>query len=644
MPGTTRHGGRRIRERGQVLVIFALSLTALFAAAGLAVDIGRFYMERRFLQNAADSAALAAADALVRGGDATAARADAMAILARNFSAPPNGVTPPLPPVAGAEVYESGFAGQPGHLLDGVLIQGGTIRVAVRNTISYTFGRIVGLTSAAVGAHAQVELKGDLLPVAVRHYLNAPGPTTDALYPCSGSSSSFQDLVATADTACLGNDTNGALRQAPSPGMAFDSSNPNNDPSHHGPIISLVGQDAQPSNSSSFRGFVALDIRNFQSTTSNVFYSGVTAGTNANTLKDLEAGWVATGYRGPDFPPVTTPPNPDDQVAIMDGNSSGSIISAIGHRYHAGDEILAAVYSGTVMTIPDFAFTVPSQIAIDPATTHTNTLTLTVTKNKAFPGSVDSSAFADWGDLTNPLTTGSLSPLTFSPPTAWPNTTITATTTSTAGIPAGIHTIWIMGHSSDPYLLDHYYPVAVNIGAVVRDFTSDGNGQVFLTPTTGGTATGTMTFSTTNKTDTAFNGPVALSIEGGPGSLGVLPAAIGAVSISPAGITLDKGDSATVTLTLNGGTLPAGEYPLTVRATGTNADGQVVTHQVPFVFDIATAGTSSEYVDVMGFAIFRITDVNSNSVDGYAISGVYADMDDPQLSRGQVARLVPWTP
>jgi hypothetical protein len=155
-----------------------------------------------------------------------------------------------------------------------------------------------------------------------------------------------------------------------------------------------------------------------------------------------------------------------------------------------------------------------------------------------------------------------------------------------------------------------------------------------------------MTFSTTTtkKVDTSFSGTVNLSIEGGPGSLGVLPAGIGAVSISPASVTLNNSDSKAVTLTLNGGTLPAGEYPLTVRATGTNADGQVVTHQVPFVFDIATAGTSSEYVDVMGFAIFRITDVNSNSVDGYAISGVYADMNDPQLSRGQVARLVPWTP
>ncbi|HEV8546323.1 MAG TPA: pilus assembly protein TadG-related protein, partial [Candidatus Limnocylindrales bacterium] len=57
----------RTGGRGQVLVIFALSITVLFAAAGLAFDIGRFYSERRFLQNAADAAALAAASALTRG-------------------------------------------------------------------------------------------------------------------------------------------------------------------------------------------------------------------------------------------------------------------------------------------------------------------------------------------------------------------------------------------------------------------------------------------------------------------------------------------------------------------------------------------------------------------------------------------------
>ena len=54
----------------------------------------------------------------------------------------------------------------------------------------------------------------------------------------------------------------------------------------------------------------------------------------------------------------------------------------------------------------------------------------------------------------------------------------------------------------------------------------------------------------------------------------------------------------------------------------------------PITLDVATAGTSNTYVDIMGFAVFRITDVTSNSVDGYAISGVYADMNDPQLRRG----------
>lgn len=634
MPRRDSLNGRRRAEGGQVLVIFVLSLTALFAAAGLAIDIGRFYSERRFLENAADAAALGAASALVRGGDDAAARADARAVLTRNFSAPPNGITPSLPPAAGSEVYVSGHAGQPAYLIDGILINGGDIRVAVRNTIPYTFGRIVGLGDTTIVGRARVGLKGDLLPIAVRHYLNAPGPTSGAAAPCDGDSRDFQDLVATASTACLGSETNASPRQVPSAGSPYD-------PSIHGPIISLVGQGAQAANSSSFRGFIALDIRNFQSETSNVFYSGVTAGTTPSALKNLESGWARTGYTGPPFAPVTSPPDPNDQVAIMDGNSSGLVIAAIGDRYKAGDEILAAVYSGTVMTIPDFSYTVPGDVSIGPTQNRDGSISMSALKNAAFSGVVDTTAFADWGDPANPLKTGTMAPVTFSPSPATPKTTITWTTFSTTGAPVGIYTIWIMGHSSSPYLTDHYYPVAVNVGGVVRDFSSTSGGQVFATPTTGGTATGTMVFETPNKNETAFMGSVNLSIEGGPGSLGVLPAGIGPVSISPT-VTLVKGSSETVTVSLGGGALAAGEYPLTIRATGTNADGQVVTRLIPIVFDIATAGTSNEYVDIMGFAVFRITSVNSNSVDGYAISGVYADMSDHNLRRGQVARLVPW--
>ena len=48
--------GGGVASRGQVLVLFALGLVMLLGAAGIAFDAGRFLMERRSLQNAADAA------------------------------------------------------------------------------------------------------------------------------------------------------------------------------------------------------------------------------------------------------------------------------------------------------------------------------------------------------------------------------------------------------------------------------------------------------------------------------------------------------------------------------------------------------------------------------------------------------------
>ncbi|MFP5341433.1 MAG: pilus assembly protein TadG-related protein [Candidatus Limnocylindria bacterium] len=630
---------RRERSRGQVIVIVVLGMVGLMAAAGLAFDVGRFYSERRYLQNAADAGALAVANALIRGESATDAEAEGRDILTRNLLGSPSGSTAV---VATVPEYEVGYPGDPTRLISGILISGSEVRVAVRSDVTYTFGRAIGFGDNRIVAQARVRTAGDLLPIAVRHFINAPGPTVGATAPCDGNTNEFQDLIATANTACLGSETDGSLRSEPNPGLPFNPSDPGDDPVNHGPIIALVGQGAQPSNSASFRGFVALDIRNFASATSNVFYNGVTAGTNANTLKALEAGWVATGYPGPAFPPVTTPADPNDQIGIIDGNSSGIVVDAINARYDPGDEILAAVYSGTVMTIPDFTFTVANTVTIGQDQDRDGAVTMSVTKNAAFSGVVTTSAFTDWGDPANPYGT-TLAPLTFSPNPATPNTTITWTTFQTSGAPVGVYTIWIQGHSSSPYLTDHYYPVAVKIGSVDRDFSSSGSGLVISTAATGSTGTGTMAFSTPNNNSTYFGGTVDLTVEGGPAANGALPAGIGPISVTPSSFTLDRNDSQTVTISVNGGTLGPGEYPLTVRATGTNSSGQPVTRLIPFVFDVATAGTSTEYVDILGFTVFRIAAVTSNSIDGYAISGVYADQNDPALRRGQVARLVPWT-
>ena len=647
-------GGTRRSSTGQVLVIFAVSITVLFGAAGLAFDIGRFYSERRFLQNAADAAALAAASALIRGETIAQADAEARDILTRNFMSSPSGVTPALPPVT--PVYVTGHPGDPNYLLNGILINGNDIRVAVQNTLGYTFGRVVGLDQNTIGGQARVNTNGYGLPIAVRHYINAPGPTTGAASPCDGDVHDFQDLLSTADTSCLDTVTLTSRRTPASVGSDFNLLNPNDDPSHHGPIIQLVGQGAQASNSSSFRGFIALDIRDFSAgtsgnATSNVYYNGVTTGMGANTLADLEAGWVANGYPGPAFPPVTNPANFNDQVGILDGTKSGIIMTAISNRFRAGDEILASVYSGTVMTIPDFALAVGSTQTIGTTENRNGAVTMSATKNASFAGTVTPAAFADYGDPTSPYGT-TLSPITFTPTPATPPTTITWATFNTSAATAGIHTIWIQGHSPSPYLTDHYYPVAINIGGVARDFAPTGAGLMVSIPTTGATGTGSFSIGTSGNGSLAFaptGSPqtITLTIEGPPNAdpavSGVLPTGIGATSLTPSSFPLSKGITQTINVSINGGSLGPGEYPLTIRATGTNSDGQVVTRLIPIVFDIATGSSSTQYVDITGFALFRITNIDtSNAVDGYAISGMYTDPNDPALRRGQVARLVPW--
>jgi hypothetical protein len=151
-----------------------------------------------------------------------------------------------------------------------------------------------------------------------------------------------------------------------------------------------------------------------------------------------------------------------------------------------------------------------------------------------------------------------------------------------------------------------------------------------------------MSFSTPNKDATYFGGSLNLTVEGGPQDLGVLPTGIGAVSVTPSSFTLGRGGNQTATISVNGGTLGPGEYPLTIRATGTNKDGLPVTRMIPFTLDISTAGTSNQYVDIQGFAVFRIASIDANTVYGYAITGLYADMNDPALRLGQVVRLAPW--
>lgn len=637
-----RAAGTGRRNHGQVLVIFALSITVLFAAAGLAFDVGRFYSERRFLQNAADAAALAAASALIRGETTTQADARAREVLTANFGRSPSGVAPAQPPVT--PVYATGHAGDPEHLVNGILITNSEIRVAVQNNVGYTFGRIVGLNESTIGGQARVMTNGNMLPVAVRRFVNPPGPTSGAITPCPGNQTEFMDFFATADTACLGTETDAALRAEPNAGAAFDSANPGSDATNHGPVVAILGQGAQPNNGADFRGFIALDIRNFQAAGTQLYYNGVTASTSSTTLKAMEANWVATGgYPGPQFPPATTPPDPNDQVATMSGNSTGIVIDEVMKRFVPGDEVLIAVYPGNVMAIPDFTMTQPSAIALPTTGTVAAAGSIKVSRNQAFSGVVTLSTLPDSFDPNNPMVLGTLAggatPVTYSPnpvtPSLGSGTTVNLQNMTTVAAAEGVYTLWIQGQAGSPYLTTKWEPMAIRVGTVNRDFSITADATIQPAANVGDSVAFEIELKRIGAT---YGAGVNLSLDG------PLPAGIGATSFSPSNVT-PTASGAVSTLTINTGTMAPGRYRFVVRATGLNGDStpRPVTHLLQLWVDVATGDSSAqEYVDIVGFAVMRVASIDVNTVSAYAITPVIPDPNDWRLRRGQVARLVPW--
>jgi Flp pilus assembly protein TadG len=645
-PHSRRRGRAAARgNAGQVLVIFALSITMLFAAAGLAFDVGRFYAERRFLQNAADAAALAAANSKIQGHTQAEADTIARAILAANFSHDPNGVTPTLPPTT--PVYESGHAGDAAYLINGIVFSGNEVRVAVQNPINYSFGRVVGLTSSTIGGQARVRTTANTLPIAVRNYVNAPGPaTTNTTSPCADNETEFMDFFATGDTACLGTDSNSSLRVQPSVGNAFDASNPDSDPTHHGPEVAILGQGAQPNDGSDFRGFIALDIRNYQTDTSQLYYNDVTAGTSTSVLKDLEARWITTaGYPGPQFPPAITPPDANDQVGIISGNSTGAALTEMATRFVPGDEVLVCVYPGSVMAIPDFTVTPPGTISLPTTGTTALAASMKVARNQAFSGQVTLSTLADTLDPANPMVLGSLvgvDPITYDPNPVTPGmgggTNVNLTNVTTSGATPGIYAVWLRGQAGAPYLTTKNTAMAVQIGSITRDFSLTSDAASKDAATSGSSVTFTLTLQNSPNKNTNFGGPVTLSVDA-PTPVGVGPITFGSTTVTPSKA------GASTTLTINTGTLGTNNYTFTVRATGMNGDSpsRKVTRLMTLTVRVApTTASSDQYVDVVGFAVMRITAMDSNTISAYAITTAIADPNDPRLLRGQVAKLVPW--
>ena len=137
---------------GQTLVVVAVMLVGLIGMLALVVDMGNIYSQRRFMQNAADAAALAGARALALEQD--------VARSVHEYAVTHNG----------AEQYEYAVVGH-------------TVAVTVHKSFPTYFAGVVGVPTARVSAVAvagyspvqRLQDSADLMPVTVRRDVWAPG-------------------------------------------------------------------------------------------------------------------------------------------------------------------------------------------------------------------------------------------------------------------------------------------------------------------------------------------------------------------------------------------------------------------------------------------------------------------------------------
>ncbi|HSK94765.1 MAG TPA: pilus assembly protein TadG-related protein [Candidatus Angelobacter sp.] len=675
-------------ERGQVLVIVALALVVLLGASAFTVDLGRRAAEERFVQNAADAAALAACRALTTGASHSSVLQVARDVAAINLQSSPAGASPALA-AAGSEEYLHGHHGNPVQLLNGAVIDGTRVRVAIRSSIDTTVGRVLGrATLDALGRAACVLEPEPTVPIVARRYANPPGPA-----------SGFVDHLATAATS-----GSGAVDQANPRG--YDGRTPASE-LQPGPEFEIYGPSSKAANDSSFRGFIALDVRDFTDATSRQYYNASTTTMSSNDLKTLHQLYLEEGYPGPAFPAVASPPTGATQVGVMSGVTAGHVTQPFREGYAVGDRIMLAVYDGTVMTIPDFSIQPPVEIALsatpgtyaagafkvsrndafsspvtfgllgdrgaadagtpdydvvfDPSATPAPTPTPSPTPEPTATPTPDPSASPTGSPTATPTPTptpdpaaGKIEEPAFSPSGIVPaknGTTISMSDIQQNGVSPGIYAVWIEGRAGSPYFQKRRQPVPLRIGTVNRQFHLD-NSVVDGTATTLGSSISLPLKLATGNGTGAWNPPggaatpVSLSVDAdsltdcsfNPRSWGSAGVAFSSSSVWPS-----SGSGGTsVTMSVNTAGLASGCYLFTLRAHGVNHDGQPVVRLEQVRFTVAATTGPSEYVDIIGFAVFEITEATNNEIWGQAITGIHADPNAFELRAAQRARLVPW--
>ncbi len=652
------------------MVLVALLMTLLMGMMALAVDGARFYAERRFLQNAADAAALACAQKLKSGGSTATAEATGRSVANTNLLSNPlgYGVAVATVPVY-TNWYNSSGAADKRNLADGVVASANDCRVALRATIDYTFIRIANpdLATVEIPANAHAKAKGGMQPIVVNRYDSPPGPNPPVI------TSGFHDYT-------MQESTDWNCRQGTSsPGCvtAQDESITCLVNCLWGRERVIIGQGYQASDAD-FRGFIALDVRDYSQTpVVNQYYNG-TSGINENALKAQEATYIAQGYPGPDLPAYDgTGAQAGLQIGTMSGNSSGIVIDNFNKYLKVGDYILVQLFDGQVLQVPDFTLGALSISAATPSGP-ANGPTFNVGANNRFRQANDTvhliaqtDQFTDTVDGASKNWTPSQLQILYSTPAdtvndrfwfdpgtgtysdfmpaAGPGTAVTIKQLQVdAGAAVGIYSVVIRGNSPQTGSV-HKVWAPLTIGTVNRDFSMN-----FSTTTvgvsTGPTGNAMFTFTlSTGGGGSKFNGSVSFTADRGTCTSANQVAVVGSTQTYcptvtfPAATTPDTGGQApTVTLNIPVTAMADGAYRLLFRGSGNNFDGQTVRHVQELTITVGDTSSSGKYVNVQGYAVFKITYLDNNTVKARAVSGSASNPDDSSLALGKVFALVPW--
>ena len=153
----TRNRVRRT-ERGAALILIALSLTAVTATAGVIVDGGNAFAQRRQMQNAADSAALAGARALDQYNVAPLTYLTSNIWTAAVNSAVSNGASASLVTcrLLSETLVDLGICPTTNLAIPGLAT---AVKVTVASTTNTSFMRVVGIQNFTTRATATAQIE-----------------------------------------------------------------------------------------------------------------------------------------------------------------------------------------------------------------------------------------------------------------------------------------------------------------------------------------------------------------------------------------------------------------------------------------------------------------------------------------------------